>query len=255
MESLPADRAPAEPNAAAPNTAEAPATKTHTVHDTLRRMILTGELAADSVVSVLDLSRRLGVSRTPLREALLPLEREGLIVYTGSHQHRSVRISPLSMGDLDDLYALRVPLEALALSLTGASLRRSDLDALRRDAELTAEGDAQAHRRFHTRLHRGAGERLGHQLGELFDHASRYQRAFMEHEPDPGFAAARLAEHGRIVDALAGGDLQLARELLVDHVAGTAIALMTVERHAPFALPSAIAMAKAPQAAGAHPRG
>jgi DNA-binding GntR family transcriptional regulator len=233
--------------------AETPATKTHTVHDTLRRMILTGELAADSVVSVLELSRRLGVSRTPLREALRPLEREGLVVYAGSHQHRSVRISPLSMNDLDDLYALRVPLEALALSLTGATLRPRDLEAMRRDAELTAHGDAEAHRRFHAILRKGAGDRLNHQLGELFDHASRYQRAFMEHEPDPVFAAERLAEHGKLVDALADGDLQRARELLVDHVAGTALALMTAERHAPYALPRAVAMAKAPQdvAAGA----
>ncbi|WP_194916651.1 GntR family transcriptional regulator [Catenulispora rubra] len=224
-----------------------PATKTHTVYDTLRRMILAGELAPDSVVSVLDLSRRFGVSRTPLRESLRLLERDGLIVYVGSHQHRSVRISPLSMSDLDELYALRVPLEALALSLTAPALRRSDLRTLRGEAELTARGDAEAHRRFHTMLRKGAGERINHRLDELFDQASRYQWAFMEREPDPEVVAERLAEHHGLVDALAAGDLQRARELLVDHLAGTALALMTAERHAPFALPRAIAMAKARQ--------
>lgn len=216
---------------------------TRNVHDILRRLILDGELEPGAEISQLELSRRLSVSRTPLREALRLLEREGLVVDTGPH--RSVKISSLSMHDLDDLYSLRVMGEGLAVWLTVPTLRAKDFEALEEDLELAAQGDADAHRRFHAGLRIGAGWRLREHLERLFNHAERYQRAFMQQERDAAVFAARMAEHRQILDACLVRDRQRAREVLVDHVAATAIGLMTAERHAPFALPTAVCMAKA----------
>jgi DNA-binding GntR family transcriptional regulator len=214
---------------------------TRSVHDILRRLILEGELAPGTEVSQPELSRRLSISRTPLCEALRLLEREGLVVNTGPH--KSVRISPLSMSDLDDLYSQRVLGEGLAIWLTVPVLHVADLDELEQDLKATMSGDAAAHRRFHERLRMGAGPRLREQLAQMFDHAQRYQRVALARKPDQAAVAAKLAEHEAIYEACVARDRTRARQLLVDHLAGTAIALMTAERHAPFALPAAVAMA------------
>src|SRR5690606_7930404 len=136
-----------------------------------------GELAPGGVVSQLDLVRRLGVGRTPLREALRLLQREGLVV--DGAPGRRLRVSPLTMPDLDDLYALRVAGEAVAVWLTVPALDAGDVRSLERDAATAAGGDASAHRRFHATLRRGAGRRLREHLGRLFEHAERYQRRFV----------------------------------------------------------------------------
>jgi DNA-binding GntR family transcriptional regulator len=225
--------------------ASEPATRgeaaTHAVHDLLRQKILEGELAPGEEISQLDLTRRLGVGRTPLREALRLLQREGLVIDVGSH--RRVRISALSMADLDDLYSLRVLGEGLAIWLTVPTLRGDDFEQLTRDSEAVAAGDAEAHRRFHAVLRRGAGDRLSEHLRRLFEHAERYQWAFLHHGVSS--TDGKLAEHLEIVEACRAGDRERARALLVDHIADTAVSLMTVERHAPFSLPIAVDMAKA----------
>lgn len=216
---------------------------TRNAHDVVRRLILEGVLEPGTEISQLELSRKLSVSRTPLREALRLLEREGLVVDTGPH--RSVKISPLSMEDLDNLYSMRVMGEGLAIWLTVPILRTKDLDRVEQEAELAASGDAEAHRRFHAAMRLGAGRRLNDQLGQLYDHAERYLRLFIRRGIDDQVVHSKLAEHREIVQACRRRDRRLARDLLVDHIAGTAMELMTAGRHAPFALPTALAMAKA----------
>jgi DNA-binding GntR family transcriptional regulator len=213
------------------------------VYDELRRLILQGELAPGAEISQLELAERLKVSRTPLREALRQLVSEGLVVSAGPH--RSVRISTLSMTDLDDLYSMRVLGEGLAIWLTVPILRAADFERLERDLELTtSRADADAHGRFHAGLRIGAGARLNDELRRQFDHAERYQRAFLKLLDQEVFAT-KVAEHRAILDACLARDAERARDLLVDHLAGTATHLMTLQRHAPFALPAAVAMAKA----------
>jgi DNA-binding GntR family transcriptional regulator len=214
------------------------------VHDRLRRLILDGEFPPGSEVSQIELSRRLECSRTPLREALRLLEREGLVVSEGAY--RRIRISPLSMVDLDDLYALRVLGEGLAIWLTVPTLRAADYEALEHDLEATTQGDLDAHRRFHARLRAGAGPRLADHLERLFEHAERYQREYRDQAQDVATAfRQKSAEHRAILDACIAGDRARARALMVDHIADTAIHLMTAMRHAPFSLTEAASMAKA----------
>jgi DNA-binding GntR family transcriptional regulator len=219
---------------------------TQDVHDVVRRRILDGTIEPGTELSQLELSKRLSVSRTPLREALKLLEREGLVVNNGPH--RLVQISPLSMVDLDDLYSLRVLGESLAIGLTVPTLREADFERLEQEIDVAAndptrEVREKAHRRFHAGLRVGTAQRLREHLEVLFEHAERYQRAFLRE--DVGVAEAKYKEHLAILEACRARDRQLARELLVEHIASTAMHLMTSESHAPFALPAAIRMATA----------
>ncbi|MBF6098737.1 GntR family transcriptional regulator [Nocardia cyriacigeorgica] len=211
-------------------------------HNDLRHLILSGELTAGAEYTQSELGRLIGAGRTPLRDALRLLEREGLVLNSGPH--RSVQISPLSMTDLDDLYSMRVTGEALAAWLTVPVLRSPDFDRLERELDLIDKGDREAHRRFHAGLRVGAGARLTEHLAILYDHAERYQRARLAAEPDEEMVAARLAEHRPILEAFIARDRVLARDLTIEHVAATAQALMTAARHAPYTLPTAVAMAK-----------
>jgi DNA-binding GntR family transcriptional regulator len=89
------------------------------VHDRLRDAILRGEIAPGEATSQVALARQLGVSRTPLREALRLLEREGLVV---SQPNRRIRIADFSIADLEALYAMRIALETVAVRLTVPTL-------------------------------------------------------------------------------------------------------------------------------------
>src|SRR5215472_17054183 len=102
---------------------------TEVVHDRLRNAILRGELDPKVPLSQVQLAARLGVSRTPLREALRMLQREGLI---DSEPNRRVRVAELSVADLEQQYASRVLLEALAVRLTLPVYTDDDLAELRR---------------------------------------------------------------------------------------------------------------------------
>src|SRR5260370_24706881 len=97
------------------------------VHERLRNAILRGELDPTVPLSQVQLAARLGVSRTPLREALRMLQREGLI---DSEPNRQVRVAQLSVADLEQLYASRVLLEALAVRLTVPAYTPDDLAEL-----------------------------------------------------------------------------------------------------------------------------
>src|SRR5215475_14503790 len=106
----------------------APELSTEVVHDRLRRAILRGELDPKVPISQVQLAARLGVSRTPLREALRMLQREGLI---DSEPNRRVRVAELSLADLEQLYAARVLIEALAVRMTVPAYTAADLAELK----------------------------------------------------------------------------------------------------------------------------
>src|SRR5438477_323578 len=101
---------------------------TEVVHDRLRESILKGEFDPRVPISQVQLAARLGVSRTPLREALRMLQREGLI---DSEPNRRVRVAELSLADLEQPYASRVLLEALAVRLTVPAYTEADLAELK----------------------------------------------------------------------------------------------------------------------------
>lgn len=216
--------------------------RTSGVYEVLREWIVSGELAPGEDVSQLELTRRLGVSRTPLREALRLLTRDGLVVETEAH--RRVKISALSMADLDEVYTLRLPAATLALWHTVPRLTVSDLVELRKDLELVSSDELLIARDAHRRLHAGwakyAGPRIQEALLGFMLHSERYHRAFIR-ETKSGRKAKEL-EHRAILRACEAGDREHARKLLVDHMASTALVLMREHKYEPVLLRSAMRM-------------
>ena len=97
------------------------------VHARLRAAILSGEIAEGAVTSQATLAERFGVGRTPLREALRMLQREGLVISQPNHR---VRIAELSSEDAEELYIMRIALEAVAIRVTVPVLTSADLAEL-----------------------------------------------------------------------------------------------------------------------------
>jgi DNA-binding GntR family transcriptional regulator len=187
--------------------------------------ILTGALPAGSVTSQAALSERYGIGRTPLREALRLLQREGLIV---SAPNRRVRITELSAVDAEELYVIRIALETLAVALTVPAYRPLDLATLEGYlAQMEHYIDArdrgglrEPHRAFHLHLVSATGDRGVAAIAALFDHAERYRLVYGA-ESD-GDWDARSAEHRAIVDAASSGDAQVTALRLAEHYAHTA---------------------------------
>jgi DNA-binding GntR family transcriptional regulator len=188
------------------------------VHARLRAAILSGEIPEGAVTSQATLAERFGVGRTPLREALRMLQREGLVISQPNHR---VRIAELSSEDAEELYIMRIALEAVAIRVTVPVLTSADLaelDGLMAQMDHYMKlrdhvGHREPHRQFHYRLVYAAGPRVSERIDELFDHAERYRRRF-------GAAdswESRRAEHRAILDAVGEGDRETAADLLADH--------------------------------------
>jgi DNA-binding GntR family transcriptional regulator len=222
---------------------------TELVHERLRDGILRGEFDPRVPISQVQLAARLGVSRTPLREALRMLQREGLI---DSEPNRRVRVKALSVTDLEQLYALRVMVEALAVRLSVPQLTHDDLEAMRAALadmdELAKHRDLDAwesaHRTYHDLLRMHAGERVARLARDLSDHTERYRRVYMG-EPRAWTAAAE--EHRAVADACRAGDPSLAAAQLARHLARTALSLMAAisPEHDPLPIREALRMVTA----------
>ena len=85
------------------------------MHDNLREMILSGELEPGATISQVQLSIKMGVSRTPLREALRRLQQEGLIE---AERNRRARVVGFDAADLEFVYTSRILYEAVAIMVT-----------------------------------------------------------------------------------------------------------------------------------------
>jgi DNA-binding GntR family transcriptional regulator len=188
------------------------------VHAQLRAAILAGSIPEGSTTSQAALAEQFGVGRTPLREALRMLQREGLVISEPNHR---VRIAHLSGEDAEELYIMRISLETLAIRITVPVLTPTDLAEMEgfmaQMAHYAKNGDGIGHRiphrQFHHRLIYGAGPRVSTEIDELFDHAERYRQRFGA----LGGFEERAEEHRAILDAAADGDADAAAELLAGH--------------------------------------
>jgi DNA-binding GntR family transcriptional regulator len=202
--------------------------RTALIHDRLREAILQGDFDANVPISQVQLAKRLGVSRTPLREALRMLQREGLI---HSEPNRRVRVTALSVTDLEQLYATRIVVEALALRLSVPHFNAQDLAEI--EARLTEMAEvAQArdpdrwespHRSYHELLRQHAGTRLIRIARELSDHSERYRRVYLS---EPRAWSSAIEEHEAIFEACRAGDAPLAGERIARHLARTALTVI-----------------------------
>jgi len=203
---------------------------TEVVHERLRRDILRGAFDPHEPISQVQLAKRLGVSRTPLREALRMLQRDGLI---HSEPNRRVRVTALTVADLEQLYAARVVVDSLMARLAVQRLTAEDVAGMGRRleamAELAAHHDLEAwdvhHSAFHDLLKLGEGDRLLRIARDLFDHTERYRHVYLA-EPHAWSTAAR--EHTAIYQACLAGDAVTASRQVARHLGSTALTIIAM---------------------------
>ncbi|PZG00616.1 GntR family transcriptional regulator [Micromonospora endophytica] len=189
----------------------------------LTREILSGRSDPGERLVEEQLTRRLGISRAPLREALRLLAQRGLVEHI---PRRGVRVATLSDRDVRELYELRDVLERFAVRTAVPVRRESDLAglgaALDQMREATRAGDrlavAESHRAFHVALVALAGNR---QLSVVYDSilvklqlymAINLRREAEEAEPLDG-----VHRHERLFEAVAGGDPEAVLAVLSGH--------------------------------------
>jgi GntR family transcriptional regulator, rspAB operon transcriptional repressor len=193
------------------------------VYRRVREAILEGEIAPGAAMSQVVLADQLGVSRTPLREALRMLQSEGLV---DAQANRRVTVTPVSATDLEELVVMRVALESEAIRLSVGRLSPEEIAALEgRLAEMAHFAEAKDYPRWqkpHAAFHRGltaaAGQRVNALLAQLSDHAERYRRMHIARSPK----AWQTEGHREILDACKAGDRELSAALLADHLSLTA---------------------------------
>lgn len=197
-------------------------------YENIRHAILKGELPPGSRMSQVKIAEHFGLSRTPVREALRMIQREGLIT---AERGRQVVIASTSVADLDELYALRINLDTATARMTIPLIDDDCLDEL--GACLSAmisyedlgsfENYDKAHLQFHMIIIRDAGTRHVSQSTSLNDHAERYRRLYLS---QPASWEQGRVEHRKIFEACKERDGGTVARLLAQHFAKIALTLV-----------------------------
>ncbi|MBY8871326.1 GntR family transcriptional regulator [Micromonospora sp. PLK6-60] len=189
----------------------------------LTREILSGKSDPGERLVEEQLTRRLGISRAPLREALRLLAQQGLVEHV---PRRGVRVATLSDRDVRELYELRDVLERFAVRAGIPVGRDGDLAGLRaaldRMREATRVGDrmavADAHRAFHVALVALAGNRqLSAAYGSILVKLQLYMAINLRREAELAQPLDGVHRHERLFEAVAGGDPERVLAVLADH--------------------------------------
>ena len=191
------------------------------VRTILHAQIQTGELEAGSIYSAVALADALGVSATPVREALMDLANAGLVEAV---RNRGFRVCTISRADLEEIVRLRLWVEVPAVDLLIDGATADEIDALRPLAQRICD---EARRQdptqflvadtiFHTAmLDLTRSPRLVKLVGEL---RGQTHLLGLRHLGEAGDLESSGQEHLLIVDALAARDGVLARALMRRHL-------------------------------------
>ena len=188
------------------------------VYASLREWIVAGQLEPGETLKDKDLSALLGVSRTPVREALRKLEDEGLVETAAN---RWTKVAPVTLQNAEHIYPIIQSLETLALTLAFSHLTEEHLlDMQKANDDLEAalkSGDAHAAVGADTALHQvfiGAAENP--ELESLLEGLkTKYKRTELAYFGDARLLEASHGEHQALLAALEKGQLEAARECLI----------------------------------------
>lgn len=192
-----------------------------TVRATLRQAILEGDLPAGAHLSVPDLARRLKVSRSPVREAVLLLVSEGLAV---EHSRRGVEVARVADDDLREIQAVRTVLEGLAARLCAQQFTDTDMAdltaILERQADAARRDDGARYREldaaFHTLIVERAGNGRLARMAKLLAAEMRVASRVMADVS--GHAQRGYHEHGQICEAIGQRDADGAERAMRAHL-------------------------------------
>lgn len=190
--------------------------KAHVAYLEVRHRIVTGELKAGSTLNQEQLAAELGVSTTPLREALRKLESEGFV---RGRSHKDVHVAPLDPEEVTEIYAVRANLDALAARLAAENLddeSRAQIEEAA--AALGNENDPDpvaTNRDFHRAIYTASkNETLVEVLDGLWDRSDRYRR-FTRSIAD---AKDVIAAHNELAEAIFSGNGKASEKRMLQHL-------------------------------------
>ena len=191
------------------------------VCETLRDAVRRGVLKPGERLMEIQLAEELGVSRTPVREAIRKLEMEGYVIMM---PRRGTYIADLSIRDINEVFEIRTSLESLASALAADRITEDELEKLQRllvqigthiksgDMESIVRTDTE----FHDLLYQASrNTRLVGIISNLREQLTRFRTTSMSF---PGRLKATLEEHRKIVEAIAQGDEKAARKAAEHHM-------------------------------------
>ena len=191
------------------------------LRDQLEQEIVTGALRPGERLDEQSLAARFGVSRTPIREALMQLASAGLIEL---QPRRGAFVASLSLKEVIERFEVMAALEgacgALAARRINDTERQALLDAHQACAQRATSGDADAYyylnERFHHVLYEACHNAyLGEQARQLHDRLKPYRRLQLRARSR---ITSSMAEHQAIVDAVLAGDSARAEQVLKEHI-------------------------------------
>ncbi|HBQ87432.1 MAG TPA: GntR family transcriptional regulator [Syntrophomonas sp.] len=191
------------------------------VLEAIREAIITGTLKPRERLMEIQLAEELGVSRTPIREALRKLELEGFIVMV---PRKGAYVADLTFKDIADVFEIRAALEGLAAGLAAERITDDELENMERllveKAEAIAEKDIEklvaADTKFHDALYRASrNQRLSNIISNLREQIQRFRTTSLSY---PGRSRRSLEEHRSIVEAIQSRDVQSARQAAQEHI-------------------------------------
>lgn len=201
------------------------------VFETIREAIINGVLKPGERLMEIQLAEELGVSRTPIREAIRKLELEGFVVMV---PRKGAYVADISLKDIADVFEIRGALEGLAAQLAAERATDEELEEMERmlveigeaienkDVERLVETDT----RFHEVLFRASrNERLTQILSLLREQIHSYRMRTLAH---PARMRVALEEHRTLVEALAQRDPETARRVAQEHIESAENSLMAL---------------------------
>ena len=191
------------------------------VFTTLRQAILKGELLPGERLMEIQLADKMGVSRTPIREAIRKLEKEGLVTMI---PRKGAEVAGISEKMLKDVLEVRMVLENLAFQLALRKITPADIQRLeeyehsfaRAVADKNIVDMAEADEQFHFVIYDIAdNDKLRELLNNLRENMYRYR---MEYLKDENYRKTLMEEHAQLIDCFRSKNLEGGIELTKQHV-------------------------------------
>lgn len=189
------------------------------VFESLREAIISGVLEPGERLMEIQLADEMGVSRTPVREAIRKLELEGFVVMI---PRKGAYVAGVSHKDVADVFEIRSALEGLAASLAAERVTDEEIEQMerillyRQGEELTLEEIVESDTDFHALVYKASrNERLIQILENLREQIQRFRATSLA---VPGRMKDAIEEHRGIVEALARHDVEEAHALAMAHI-------------------------------------
>ena len=200
------------------------------VFEKLRDMIVNGDLKPGERLMEIKLAEMLGVSRTPIREAIRKLELEGLVVML---PRKGAYVADISKKEIMDVLEIRAALDKLATGLAAQRMTKSEKEQLKKVLSSfeknfksgNIEGMINDDIKLHDLIYLGAkNEKLQHIINNLREQITRFRIIYLKeiYRKNENL----LKEHKEIVEAIISGDVEKAQRIAEEHIKNQEIELI-----------------------------